>query len=1034
MLDSVISWTLKHRIGVVLAMVGIAFSGLLAIRKIPIDAVPDITNVQVVISTKTGALDPSQIEKTVTHYIETEVSGVSNVEDIRSVGRYGLSQVIVVFHEGTDINLARQQISERLQNLQGQLPPGVVPELGPISTGLGEVFIYTLLPKPGSALASQSEEEQLIYLRTIQDRRVRPWMKQVENVAEIDTIGGFQKEIHIELNIEKMAQNAIAAEDVLAKLDTLGENVGGGYINDHGKQVVVRTKGDIHSLEHIQTIPIKQDVYGHAILLNELATVKDGYAPRVGAATYNGKEAVICTVIMRAGANSRQVAIEAEKKLGELQLPEDVIAKPLYSRQFLVDCTIRTVVKNLLEGALLVVFILFLILNHFRAALVVALAIPVSMLFAAKGMSFLGISANLMSLGAIDFGLLVDASVVMIENVLRNMEKHEGEHLTAQERYALVLKACQEVVKPVSVGMLIIMVVYIPILQLHGIEGKMFKPMAITVLMALGSSLSVGVLLMPILAYITLRNKKVKPAWLYHHIYGHFEPLFKANIKHPKVVQMGALCLGIAAIFTFTRLGSDFIPILNEGDMLATLIRDNTMALAPSIEAQKKSDEIIMRFPEVDHVFSRMGTPEAATDIAGVNNSDTFIILKKGQKMRSQEALSLAIQKTLESEIKGQEVSVEQPIQLKFNDLLEGTRSDVVVRIFGPDLEALSGYIRQAQKIVEPIKGISNCELDALADLEKGPVLDVQIDFNKVLKYGLQLSQVNQIVEATMGGRTVGSFYENDWRFPIVVKLSDKTRDGVRNNPTIPIRLAEGGSIPLSAVATLTQRQEVTSIAHSYGQRFGAVSIFLSGRDMESFVKEAKKTLDAQLILPKGYHVEWGGQFKNLHMARERLLIVFPLTLLVVFVFLLYSLKSWAQTLLVFLSIPFAMTGGVFALYLRHIHFSISAAVGFIALSGIAILNAMVLVNFYNQLRQEGKTTLESVVEGTLLRFRPVLMTMLVASLGFFPMAFNTGIGAEIQRPLATVVIGGLLTAMVLTLFLLPTLYLWVEKLRARTP
>jgi len=1031
--------SLKNRLWIfVLFGIG-ALAGLYFLREIPIDAVPDITSVQVVVNTKTGALDPEQVEKTVSYPVESEMSGISGVHEVRSLSKYGLSQVVIVFKDGTNIYWARQQISERLQNVRESLPQGLSPELAPITTGLGEVLMYAVLPKADSELARKSLQERLLYLRTIQDLVIKRHLKaNVPNIAEVDSNGGYKKEIHIDVDPHRLDQYGLSIEDLVHKLETLGESFGGGYIEYEGKQIIVRTQSAVSTLEQIRKITIKLDVGGRPIALEKVAHVREDFVQRLGAATYDGEETVLGTVLMLSGANSRQVALDSEKSLKEMDLPDDVEVKPLYSRRYLVEATIKTVAKNLADGAGLVIIVLLLILGNLRAALMVSLAIPLSMLFAASGMRYFGISANLMSLGAIDFGLLVDASVVIIENVLRQMEEKRGD-LSKKEQYTLILEAVKEVAVPVTMGLLLIMAVYVPILALEGIEGKIFGPMAQTVLMALGSSLLVALLLMPALAYLILRKPKDhgKGAAVFNLCRKAYAPVLNWSIHHRIAVLIPVAIMSLLAIFAYMRLGAEFMPPLDEGDMVVNLTRDSSISLSESIHLQKQSDKVIAGFSEVEHVFSRLGTPESATDPMGVHLSDTFLVLKKDRnnwgktkegQLRSKDDLFQAIREAIEEQVPGQEVTQSQPIEMRFNEILEGSRADVSLRIYGKDLEVLLGLLEQSRDLIEKIPGASEVELDALTALRKSPVLNVRLSHEKIARYGVEIGEVNSILESAMGGKEVGSFYEYQWRFPIVVRLLEEYRDNPKELANLPVGLPDKGTVPLSALATLEEKEQVTTISHQHGVRYAAVAINLSGRDTASFVKEAKQNLSENLKLPEGYTLSWGGQFKNLEQAKARLQIIVPLILIAIFFVLLKNFGSIRQAILIYTSIPFAVTGGVFSLYLRGIHFSISAAVGFIALIGIAILNAMVLVTFFNQLRERKVALEEAVIQGSMSRLRPVLMTALVASLGFIPMAFNTGIGAEVQKPLATVVIGGLITSTVLTLLVVPTLYLWIER------
>lgn len=1049
MFKNIIEATFKNRLWVIgLFIVGSVW-GILGISSLPIDAVPDITNVQIMINSKTGALDPEKIEKTVTAVVETEMSGLPGLDDVRSISKYGLSQVILVFKDGTDLYFVRSQVSQRLQNLKDLLPEGITPELAPVTTGLGEVVMYTVNAKPGSELKKKPEAEQLLYLRTIQDFVVRPQIKQITGVAEVDSSGGYRKEIHINADIVAMEKYGITFDDLNKKLQTIGDSYGGGYIQKEGKQIIVRTSSQLPDLKKIEKIPVKIDVRGHSVPLGAVASVREDHTQRLGAATHNGHEAVLGTALMYIGANSREVSLDVADALSKVKLPDDVSVEIVYTRSFLVNQTIKTVAKSLAEGAALVIVVLLLLLGNFRAAILVAFSIPISMLFAVTGMKFLGISANLMSLGAIDFGLLVDGSVVMIENLLRRFEEHtDPGSLSLSQKMELVKDSALEVARPVILGLFIIMVVYVPILALEGIEGKMFHPMAMTVLMALAASLLVAFLLMPVLGYLLIKLPKHfgshQESKAFSVISKLYKPMLHFGIQKRAFVVSCTIVFAIFCGFLFTRLGSDFIPQLDEGDLIIGLVRDTSIGIDESVRVQNKADKIIKDFPEVETVFSRMGTPESATDPMGVNFADTFLILNKDKnkwpvvksangtdRHRTKEELYQAITDRITKELPGHEFSPSQPIEMRFNEILEGSRADVALRIFGPDLNKLIEYIDKSKAIVDKIPGVDEAEMDALTALRKSPMMDIRLDYDKMEKHGITLSEANSTLQMAMGGIQVGNFYEVDRRFPIMLHLSEELREDPKNIENIPVGLADGGSIPLKSIATFEQSEQVTTIARSYLKRYAALSIFLKDRDVASFVTEAKQKVESELKLDKGYTIEWGGQFKNLEKARLRLLLIVPITLLIIFMILLKNFESIKLTLLVYSSIPLAVTGGILSLYLRGISFSISAGIGFIALLGIAILNSMVLVDFINQQRTKGRSVKDAVIFGATARLRPVIMTALVAGLGFLPMALNTGMGAEVQRPLATVVIGGLMTSTLLTLVLLPSLYIWLEEKRA---
>lgn len=1039
MWTKILELSVKHRLWVFTSFLFIAVLGALSAFKVPIDAVPDITNVQVMINTKTHALDPGRIEKLITYPIETEMTGLPGVEEVRSLSKYGLSQVIVIFAEGTDIYFARQLISERLQSVRESLPEGISPSLGPVTTGLGEVLMYVLEPREGSELAKKSEKDKLLYLREMQDFVIRPQLKKLDGVADVDTNGGYLKQIHINFHPKKLSQFGISVENFIAKIETMGESYGGGYIQRDGQQIIVRTSAEIDSVETISQLPLSLSHGGKMLRIGDVADVSVDHALRVGAVTHAGHETVMGVVLMRSGANSRQVATAAEQAIqSQIQVPEDIEVKVLYSRSYLVDATIKTVLLNLLEGAVLVVVILLLLLGNLRAAMVVALAIPLSMLFALRGMHFFGISANLMSLGAIDFGLLVDASVVLVENIVRRFEREQGRTIDSRLKLQIVLEASREVLKPVIFGLIIIMLVYVPILYLQGIEGKMFQPMAATVLLALAGSLLVAVLLMPALAYYFIPTKIAhgKEPWLFQKAQLAYRPLLNRSLSSKWIAPSLTVVPLIIAVGMFFQLGADFIPQLDERDMVINLTRSSTMGIDESVKMQKQAEEVIARYSEVEFVFARMGTPESALDPMGPYLADTIVILKKdisqwplvNGKRRSKEELFEAIREELEKLAPDQEVSLNQPIEMRFNEILEGSRADVSLRIFGPDLEQLFEYAEKAEKILKDLPGISSMEQDPLTALTRSPVLNVQLNYEQLARYGIALKDINSIVETAMSGKEVGAFYQGDRRFSVVMHLEESLRNQIEHISAIPVGLPQGGTVPLSALVKIEENMQVTTVARSGSRRYSAISIFLKDRDVGRFVKDAQAKMANDLQLAPDYELSWGGQFKNLEKASAHLMVIVPITLAVIFVLLLQSFGNFRHALLVFSAIPFAMSGGVFSLYLRGIHFSMSAAIGFIALAGIAVLNSMVLVSCFNQLRAEGLPLREVVARGAMARLRPVLMTALVAGLGFLPMALNTGTGAEVQRPLATVVVGGLITSTLLTLIVIPTVYKWIES------
>jgi cobalt-zinc-cadmium resistance protein CzcA len=1034
MLTKMMNWALHNRLTVLGLTLVLMVVGTRAIMHMAIDAVPDVTNIQVVVNVKTGALDPEKIEMLVTRPIETEMAGVGGLKDMRSIAKFGLSQTTLIFDEGTDIYWARQQVAERLPGID--LPEKVSAELAPMTTGLGEVYMYTLQTNELSPLHRLPQKERLTELRSIQDYIVRPQLKRVKGIADIDSNGGFVKQIHINFLTKKLDQFGITLVQANHALESLGDNSGGGYIQRAGEQVIVRTLPSLSTLADLADFPLYVTPLGQVIKVSDVAIVRVDHALRVGGATFNGEEAILGTALMRVGANGREVVTGIEEALKELTLPEGITLVPLYTRKFLVDSTISTVSKSLVEGAILVIVVLFVLLGHFVAASIVALAIPLSMLFAAEGMRLGGITGNLMSLGAIDFGLLVDGSVVLIETILTRLALTPIKD--AQHKRAVVLSSASEVIRPMVTGIFLILVVDVPILTLSDVEGKMFRPMAQTVLLALGGSLFVAIFLMPVLADMFLKTAPGEHETLFFRWTKKFyTPALDYVLKKPISLILSGMVVALLTVVLLTRMGSDFIPTLDEGDLVMGVTRSSRISIDKSVFEQTEVEKIVKTFPEVQFVFARLGTPESATDPMGVNLADTFVILEKDRKKwqhSSKEALFDAIRAKLLAKFPDDEVSATQPIEMRFNEMLEGSRADVALRIFGPDLKTLFEAGEKASAIVEKISGIESVEQDPLTALRLGPVLDIKPDYAALARYGIMLETLNTTVASAMAGLEVGSFFEGPRRFPLIAHIAEEERESLEMIQSIPLDLPRGGTVPLSRVARLVEEERVTVIARQWAERYAAISINIHGRDLGSFVAEARALVEKEINLPSGYRVEWGGQFKNLERAKAQLFLIVPLTLLGVFLILWKGFGDLIRTTVVFMSVPFAAMGGVIALWIRDMNLSVSAGVGFIALIGIALLNALVLVTVLNSETEKAQNLIDAIKRGTLSRLRPVLMTALVAGLGFIPMALNTGIGAEVQRPLATVVIGGLLSATVLTLLGLPVMYLWSEKFKKQRP
>ena len=1032
MVRQVIAFFLRQRQWVLLGVAALMLGGAFAISRLPIDALPDITNVQVMINASTGALSPEEIEATVTRPIESEVSGLPKVEEIRSLSKYSLSQVTVIFHDGMEPYFARQLVAERLQNLSSSLPQGVTLSMGPLATGLGEVMQYAVRAKPGSPLSRLPDTERLIRLRTLQDYTIRPELKTVPGVEEVDSIGGLKRVIYVDADPYRMSYYGVDLGRVAKSVQNVGLNIGGGFIESPEHRNIFRGRGRVASLAEIGRFPLRLFALGPAIQLRDVATIHEGGEPRNGAAVYQGEETVIATVMVRLGENSRSVAIAALEKLGQIQLPGDVEVVPLYSQSYLVNTTIRTVAENLLVGAALVILVLLIMLRNLRAALIVALAIPLSMLFAAIGMDALGVSANLMSLGAVDFGLIVDGSVVMLENIVRRFEEEQPG--TPAERLQLVGEAAGEVAAPTIAGVLTILIVYVPIIGLGGIEGKLFSPMAATVVMALAGSLLIALIVVPGLAAMLLCPKAHNPEG--SRIRRAYGKVLGLSLHFRLVPILVAVAVGVLALFAFRKLGQDFLPQLDEGDAVIAMTRPSDISLPALIALQKRVDAAIIKFPEVERVFTKIGSAESNVDPNGLNLSDTLLILKKDRsqwpkqsngRIRTKEELIAAVCVGIKKSGQSEECTAEEPIGGRFNDLLEGSRADVALRIFGPDLSALADLTEKAKVILEKIQGVDEVQQNHLMTPRPGTVFEFRPDLERLDNADMRVSDLEQALQVATVGQNVGYFYEDDLRFPIVLRIGSPYRDSLAGIAATPVERPGGGVIALGSLGRMGKTEEVITIGRNNGRRFATVGVFLKDRDLQSFVEEAQQKIKAGLKLPPGFHLEWGGQFKNLSSARLRLAMILPLTLALIFLILYRTFGSIRQALLVLLCIPFALSGGIFALFVRGISFSISAEIGCIALAGIAVLNGTVLVSFFNHLRTEGHELHHEVERGALTRLRPVLMTALVAGIGFLPMAVNTGTGGEVQRPLATVVIMGLLTATLLTLLVLPSLYLWLE-------
>lgn len=1036
MFDRLLRFALHQRWAVLAITFAIAGVGVFNYFRLPIDAVPDITNVQVQINTAAPGYSPLEAEQRVTLPLEAVLGGLPKLKESRSLSRYGLSQITVVFHEGTDIYFARQLINERLQAARGQLPEGVDPVLGPISTGLGEISQWTV-----EAEAGAKKEDGTPYdttdLRTLQDWVVKPQLRTLPGVTEVNTIGGYQKQYLVAPHPEKLAAYKLSLEDLMTALERNNANVGAGYIERRGEQYLIRTPGQLKSLEDIGSIVVRSED-GIAIYLRDVADIGFGKELRTGAATENGREVVLGTAFMLIGENSRTVAERVKAKLSDIQksLPDGVQAILVYDRTRLVDATIATVQKNLLEGALLVIAVLFVFLGNIRAALITAAVIPLAMLMTITGMVTNKVSANLMSLGALDFGIIVDGAVVIVENALRRLglAQHGRSHpLTRAERFEVVFEATREARQALIYGQLIIIAVYLPIFALTGVEGKMFTPMAMTVVMALLAAMALSVTFVPAaIALFVSGPVHEGESRLMEKLKDVYGKMLDWTLSRPRQVLGTAVLLLVACLLLATRLGSEFIPNLDEGDIALHAMRIPGTSLSQAIEMQAQLETRIKSFPEVDRVFAKTGTAEIATDPMPPNVTDNFVMLKPRSEWpdprKPKADLVAEIEKSIK-EIPGNNYEITQPIQMRFNELISGVRSDVAIKIFGDDMDKLFSTAQQVEKAIKSVPGAADVKIEQVTGL---PMLTVQLKREIIARYGLSTRDVQDVIATAMAGTTAGQVFEGDRRFDIVIRLPEELRNNldVLNNLVIPLPgKTEGRTyVPLQELATLDLAPGPNQISRENGKRRVVVTANVRGTDIGTFVGVAQEKVDANVKLPEGYWLGWGGTFEQLQSAKQRLTIVVPLALVLILGLLYASLGNLKDGLLVFSGVPLALTGGILALALRGIPLSISAGVGFIALSGVAVLNGLVMVSFIRQLLQDGHPLTDAIREGALTRLRPVLMTALVASLGFVPMALAVGAGAEVQRPLATVVIGGILSSTLLTLLVLPTLYRFVYR------
>jgi heavy metal efflux system protein len=1071
MLERILNFSVTHRFLVILCTLAIAILGAFALLRLPIDAVPDITNNQIQINTVYAALSPVEVEKQITFPIETTLAGIPGLQYTRSLSRNGFSQVTAVFDDNVDIYFARTQVNERIGAAKESLPPGAEPVMGAISTGLGEIYMYTVeyehpdgrgadikenssgWQSDGSYITPEGEKlstrlERAAYLRTVQDWIIRPQLKGIPGVAGVDAIGGYVKEYHVQPNPQKLVAYGLTFSDVIDALEKNNASTGAGYIEHKGEAYLVRAAGRITTTEQLANIVIgSRD--GTPIHIHDIAQVGIGKELRTGSASENGEEVVVGTALMLIGANSRTISEAVDQKMSQINkgLPEGIKAKTVLNRTKLVNATISTVQKNLFEGALLVIVVLFLMLGNFRAAAITALAIPLSMLITAIGMVQTKISGNLMSLGAVDFGLIVDGAVIIVENCLRRLAERQhqlGRVLLLKERLHEVTIAAKEMIQPSVYGQAIIITVYIPILALTGVEGKMFHPMAMTVIFALLGAFILSVTFVPAMVALLIKGKvnehdNVVIAKAKHY----YAPLVELALKYRVQAVCGAVVFFTLSLIIFSRLGQEFVPTLDEKDIAMHAMRIPSTGLTQSSEMQFEVERAVAKLPEIAFVFSKTGTAEMAADPMPPNVSDTFIILKPRDEWKdpskSKSQLISEIEEAV-AKVPGNNYEFTQPIQMRFNELISGVRSDIAVKVYGEEFSQMQPVAQQVASILRGVSGAADIKVEQTEGL---PVMNIDIDRDTISRLGLSITDVQDVISIAIGGREAGLIFQGDKRFDIKVRLPENVRADLSSIDSLPIPVhaetlegnpnhkleklspeqsSQGRFIPLGSVAKIAVSEGLNQISRENGKRRIVVQANVRGRDLGSFVEEAQAKTKTIKPPPSGWF-EWGGQFENLQAARKRLALVVPVCFFLIFLLLFSSFNSVKYALLVFSGVPLGLTGGIIALWIRGMPFSISAAVGFIALSGVAVLNGLVMVSFINSLRKEGKSVRDSIVEGAITRLRPVLMTALVASLGFVPMALATGTGSEVQRPIATVVIGGLISATILTLLVIPALY-----------
>ena len=1027
MIDALLRFSIARRWIVLFLVLAVGAVGVWNYQRLPIDAVPDITNVQVQINASAPGYSPLEVEQRITYLVEVAVAGLPKLEYTRSLSRYGLSQVTVVFKDGTDIYWARNLINERLQQAKSQLPGGVEPQMGPIATGLGEIFLYTV-HADDKARQPNGQPYDATALRTLQDWVIRPQLRQVAGVTEVNTIGGFEKQFHVTPDPARLLAFGLTFDAVVQALEKNNANVGAGYIEKNGEQYLIRSPGQVADIPAIEKVIVAHRD-GVPITVRDVAEVAFGKQLRTGAATRDGEETVLGTAVMLLGENSRTVSYAVSEKLAEINktLPEGVTADPVYDRTVLVDKTIATVQKNLLEGAILVVVVLLLMLGNVRAALLTAMVIPLSMLMLMTSMVQTQVSANLMSLGALDFGLIVDGAVIIVENCilrLADRQHHLGRLLNLEERFHAVFTATREVFTPSLVSVLVVVLVNLPLLALTGVEGKMFRPMALAVIMALLAALALSLTFVPAAVALFLSGRiEEKDNLIVRTAKRAYAPVLEAALRLRLVFVAAAVVFVIGCGWLASRMGSEFIPRLDEGDLSVQALRIPGTSLTQSLEMQFQLERAVMDLPEVKTYFSRVGTAEVATDPMPPNISDGYVMLKNHKDWpnpdKTKAELAKEIEKKLES-IPGNAFEISQPIQLRFNELISGVRSDLGIKVYGDDLDQLLTTGNAIAKVLNAVPGAEGVKVEQVAGL---PVLSVEPNRAALYRYGLNITDVQDTLAAAAGGEEAGQLFEGDQRFALVVRLPEQLRSDLATLERLPLPLPQGGYVPLGEVASLTLAPGPNQISRENGKRRLVVSANVRGRDLGGFVAEVQDKIAQQVKLPSGYWLAYGGTFEQLQSATERLSLLVPVTLVMIFALLMMTFGSAKDAALVFSGVPLALTGGVIALWLRGIPLSITAGVGFITLSGVAVLTGVVMVAAIRDRLASGTDIETAIRQGAMLRLRPILMVALVAALGFLPMALNTSTGAEVQRPLATVVIGGIISSTLLTLLVLPGLY-----------